>query len=319
MGEKINMRTFSVIMPVYNKEHLVAASIESVLNQTYPQFELICVDDGSKDNSLQVIQSFKDNRIQVISQENGGESVARNRGIKAARNEYIAFLDSDDLWLPDYLEKMNNLIDYYPDADVFGCSYLHTLVEEGTLEKAIAEKKNNTDIYIENYFDFVLNHEQSLTASTTTLRKKVLAKVGEFPIGLRNWVDLDLWARVGLYYNVAFTERVCAIYNDVPGSVSKVKAKLHAPTFDNYREYMKAPDITENRKKSFREYVIKEKMYSAYQQYMWDKNGIKAILELLPYCTTRHNRKSYWSMMIQFAISPELFYKILNKLKGRSE
>lgn len=311
------MRLFSIVMPVYNKEQYVEAAIRSILNQTYQNFELIVIDDGSKDSSAEVIHRITDKRIRYVFQQNGGESVARNHGISLCKSDFIAFLDSDDLWLPDYLETINSLIEKYPDAGAYGCAYLHEQVTEGTYEKAVAMPKSSEEYYLKNYFPFVCSHEQSLTASTTTVRKEVFDKVGGFPVGLKNWVDLDLWARIGLYYNVAFTERECAIYNDLPNSVSKVKAKLHAPTFDNYKEYMHSPEIPEDRKMAFREYVIKEKIYSAYQQYLLDSDGKKAFMELLPYYYTKLNRKTYISVMIQFLIGIDRFYLILDTVKGR--
>jgi len=96
----------SVIMPVYNVEKYVAESIQSVLDQTYSDFELNIVNDGSTDNTANVVRSFQDARIRLITQENKGVSVARNKGIEAALGDYIAFLDGDDLWCPDFLAKM---------------------------------------------------------------------------------------------------------------------------------------------------------------------------------------------------------------------
>lgn len=304
-------------MPVYNKEKYVRTSIESILKQTYPYFELIVVNDGSTDKSEQVIETINDSRIRYIKQKNGGESVARNAGIEAAEYEYVAFLDSDDLWLPDYLENINGLVEKYPNAGAYGCAYVHELVKDDTYDKAMNVPKSDTEFFVDNYFEFVMCHAQSLTASTTTVHKSVFEKVGGFPIGLKNWVDLDLWARIGLYYNVVFSERVCAIYNDLPDSVSKVRVKLHAPVFDDYKKYMKKKEINEKRKKSFREYVIRQKMYSAYQQYLLDKKGLKAFRELLPYWNTKRNRKSYISMMIQFLITTKQFYKLNDLVKGR--
>lgn len=307
---------FSVVMPVYNKEWFVEKSIRSVLEQTYKKFELIIIDDGSTDNSREVIESISDERIRYIYQENGGESRARNHGISLAKYEYVAFLDSDDIWLPDFLETMWKLINKKPHAAAFGCSYIH----EPYREELIAQLKNmvkSEKVYdIHNYFDFVFSHEQSLTASTTVCNKKALEKAGLFPEGLKNWVDLDLWARMGLYYDIVFTERVCALYNDVPGSVSKVKTKLYAPTFDNYKCYMKDENVLLERKKSFWEYVARQKMYSAYQQYLLDHDGKKAIREILPFFKTKRNRKSYWSMIIQFIITPERFFK-LNEVRKK--
>ena len=303
-------------MPVYNKEKYVRASIESILRQTYPYFELLVIDDGSTDSCGSIIQSLKDSRLCYIRQENGGESSARNHGIRLAKNEFVTFLDSDDLWLPDYLETMNDLINRYPDKRVFGSAYCNEPVKEETLEKIISLPKSNTVHYSDNYFQFTLTHPQSLTSSTTVLHKRVFEKSGMFPLGLKNWVDLDLWARIGMDYSIVFTERICAIYNDLPDSASKAKTRPHAPFVDHYKDFLKRSDLSADKKKFFREYVINLKMQSAYKQFVWDGKGWDKFLELLPFWNTRMHRKKYISIMIQFLIGTERFYKILAFLKG---
>ena len=106
--------TVSIIIPTYNRAHLIDRSIQSVLNQTYQDFELIVVDDGSTDNTEDIIRQFqeKDKRIKYIKHDkNKGGSAARNTGIKNSRGEYIAFQDSDDEWFPEKLEKQIEIIE----------------------------------------------------------------------------------------------------------------------------------------------------------------------------------------------------------------
>lgn len=105
---------FSVVIPLYNKKHTIRECIASVLSQSYQDFELLVIDDGSTDNSFQVVSEYSDNRIRIVQQSNGGVSSARNLGLKLAKSKYVALLDADDLWMPDYLEKMNSFIESYP-------------------------------------------------------------------------------------------------------------------------------------------------------------------------------------------------------------
>lgn len=105
---------FSVVIPLYNKKHTIRECIASVLSQSYQDFELLVIDDGSTDNSFQVLSEYSDNRIRIVQQSNGGVSSARNLGLKLAKSKYVALLDADDLWMPDYLEKMNSFIEAYP-------------------------------------------------------------------------------------------------------------------------------------------------------------------------------------------------------------
>lgn len=300
---------FSVVLPLYNKEKYIAETVKSVLNQSYPNFELLIVDDGSSDHSAEIVKGFQDSRIRYIEQNNQGASVARNHAMQLAKYDYIAFIDGDDLWLHDFLEQMNNLIKKYPDAGAYGCAYLKERVEGDTLELAEKMMKSESDMLITNYFAYSFEHEQTLTASTSVIRKSILDKIGEFPIGLKNWEDLDFWTRVGLYYKVAFTERVCAIYNDVASGASKAVENLHAPVFDNFKKYLADTDVPEMIKKDFKEYVIEHKLFGAYQQYLVDRNKFVAIKKVLPYFWTKRHKKMYISMLVQFVIGPERFLK----------
>jgi glycosyltransferase involved in cell wall biosynthesis len=119
---------FSVVVPTYNRAGIINRTIQSVLDQSLQEFELIIVDDGSTDNTRRVVESFRDSRIRYIVQEaSGGPAKPRNRGIEEAQSEWICFLDSDDLFLPDKLARVHETIGKYPEASVF----CHNLVEQG--------------------------------------------------------------------------------------------------------------------------------------------------------------------------------------------
>ena len=117
------MPRFSVIMPVYNKAPYVVKAVESVLSQTCGDWELIVVDDGSKDGSSDLVKPYRDPRIRLHRQENAGVSVARNTGAAMAGGEYLCFLDADDWWEPAFLAEMSGLIDRHPDGGIYGTSY----------------------------------------------------------------------------------------------------------------------------------------------------------------------------------------------------
>ncbi|MBE9178914.1 glycosyltransferase family 2 protein [Oculatella sp. LEGE 06141] len=115
------MTNVSVVIPVYNVERYIALTVQSVLNQTYTDFELLIVDDGSPDRSSDICQQFDDPRIKLIQQQNRGLAGARNTGIRHAQGQYIAFLDGDDLWLPEQLEKQIAHLERSPDVGVSFC------------------------------------------------------------------------------------------------------------------------------------------------------------------------------------------------------
>lgn len=109
----------SVVIPLYNKEELITVTVRSVLSQTFADFELLIVNDGSTDGSLAVVSAISDPRIKVINIENSGVSVARNTGIKAASHDWVAFLDADDWWDHSFLEEMTKAIKSYPEHKLF--------------------------------------------------------------------------------------------------------------------------------------------------------------------------------------------------------
>lgn len=114
---------FSVVIPVYNKEKEIRSTLETVLVQSFIDFEVVLVDDGSSDGSMEIVKGIKDSRIRLFSQKNQGVSAARNAGIRQAVGQYIALLDADDRWEPSYLKEQYDLIQKYPQCGVFAVNY----------------------------------------------------------------------------------------------------------------------------------------------------------------------------------------------------
>src|SRR5574344_1047459 len=113
----------SVVIPLYNKERYIERALRSVLNQTFGDFEIVVVNDGSTDASVSVVEGIEDSRIRIINQKNGGVSAARNRGIEESKYDIVAFLDADDVWKENHLSVIAELIDKYPACGVFATSY----------------------------------------------------------------------------------------------------------------------------------------------------------------------------------------------------
>ena len=120
---------FSIIIPAYNLENYIAAALQSVLVQTFQDFEIIIVDDGSTDETVSIIQSFHDPRIRLVSQVNGGVSRARNAGMKKAVGAYIAFLDGDDYWYPEHLELAADFFNRHPEILAYANRYMRDELE----------------------------------------------------------------------------------------------------------------------------------------------------------------------------------------------
>lgn len=198
----------SVLIPLYNKSQSIATTISSVLSQTYTEFEVIVVDDGSTDGSGDVVLTIDDDRIKYFKKENGGVSSARNYGIEKAQNELIALLDGDDLWEPTFLEEMLSLIELTPDAALWGAGYKIQEAETETVDLCIDIGYKG---YVDNYFS-VACHNTLFTSSSVIMRKSVVKNIGGYDESLTRGEDIDLWFRIALKYRVAFYNIPLAIY-----------------------------------------------------------------------------------------------------------
>ncbi|MDM1344684.1 glycosyltransferase family 2 protein [Acinetobacter pseudolwoffii] len=197
---------FSVVVPLYNKELSIRNTIQSVLNQSYQNFEIIVVNDGSTDNSLKTISEIQDSRIRVVNQENQGVSAARNSGIKESKYEWVAFLDGDDLWERDHLEEIIKMIDIFPNEKVYVTSF-----EYSDKRKMFKHKRNSSIFKIENYFLEAIK-ESLIWTSIVVVHKSCFEKVGFFNKQLNRGEDLDLWSRLARVYKVVKSSKVTAVY-----------------------------------------------------------------------------------------------------------
>lgn len=220
---------FSIIIPLYNKSAYIEKAIDSVLGQTLNEFELIVVNDGSTDDGLEKVLHYTDNRIRLINQQNSGVSTARNTGVKAAKYDYIAFLDADDWWEPTYLEEMKKLIEDFPEAGIYGSGYF--LVKNGQKRIAPIGVKTNFKKGFINYCQVYANTLcMPLWTGATIIKKSVFSSETGFKPNLRLGEDFDLWIRVALKHPVAFLNKPLANYNqDIDLSNRAVGSRLYLP------------------------------------------------------------------------------------------
>ncbi|MFV0392321.1 MAG: glycosyltransferase family 2 protein [Paludibacteraceae bacterium] len=203
---------FSVIIPLYNKAPYVEKAIRSVLVQTYQEFELIVVDDGSQDSSLEIAEKFKSSQVQIISQVNAGVSTARNNGVKLTKYSYLCFLDADDWWEPTFLEEMKMLIDEFPDAGIYGSSYYK--VKNGKNIPANIGVDAGFERGEVNYFQvYAKTMWMPLTSISVVIPKKVFIKQNGFKPQLKLGEDFDLWVRIAIKYSVVLLNKPLAYYN----------------------------------------------------------------------------------------------------------
>jgi glycosyltransferase involved in cell wall biosynthesis len=229
------MAFFSVIIPVYNKERFLVHTVNSVLNQSFTDFELLLIDDGSTDNSPVLLNQFTDERIKLISQTNQGVSAARNLGIKETKAPYIAFLDADDLWESDHLETLFHYCTQFPDESLFNTA--KTIDTGHQLIPARYAIDKTADYELVNFFE-ASRIEPAIWTSSVVIKKTALDQVGVFDTGIKSGQDLDLWIRLGLEFPVVFIWHRTARYTYDAQSLSKqTNLTPKKMNFESYAEW----------------------------------------------------------------------------------
>lgn len=208
---------FTVVIPLYNKEGQVALALESVLAQTFTDFEVVIVDDGSTDGSsaeaAAVIAAHPDRDMRLLRQPNGGVSAARNSGISAARGEYIAFLDADDEWKPGFLATIAGMIEKYPDCRVFATNYEFRDAQGRVTPTIMRHMRIEGDSGpLENYFQVATGSHPPLWTSAVTVKRNALDAIGGFPVGVASGEDLLTWARLACRHRIAFAKSPLAVF-----------------------------------------------------------------------------------------------------------
>ncbi len=214
------MPKVSVVIPAYNAMAYLPETLESVLKQTFTDFEVLIVNDGSSDHIVEWASQVTDPRVKLISQENQRVSAARNTGIVNAQGEYIAFLDADDLWEPTKLEKQVRCLDDQPEV---GLVYTWTL---------LVDQQNNPTgrIFASDVegkaWNKILENDMISSGSSTMIRRSCFDTVGMFDRDLAYAPDLDMWVRIAFHYPIAVVKEPLLRYRQLPNSFSRNRPKM---------------------------------------------------------------------------------------------
>jgi glycosyltransferase involved in cell wall biosynthesis len=209
----------SVIIPSYNHAHFVGDAIRSVLNQEYDRFEIILVDDGSTDNTGEVVAQFGF-RVRYTYQPNQGLSAARNKGLRLARGELIGFLDADDLYEPDYLGTLVSLLKTNPHADGVHCACRFVDMYNQPLPQFAGRCVPPDKLYPN------LLQGNFMTPNCMLIYRRCYQKVGGFDTSLSSCEDWDMWLRISRVFNIISTNRVLVRYRVYPSSMSTVVERM---------------------------------------------------------------------------------------------
>lgn len=223
------MTLFSVIIPLYNKAPYVRKTVESILCQTFTDYELIIIDNGSNDGSSEIVAGFTDSRIRIIRlEENIGVSNARNKGVSLSTAPYITFLDADDWWEPTFLEEMAGLIERHPGAGIYGTGY-YIIKNSKERVAPIGVEEGFTEGEINYCHVYAKTLCMPLTSITVAMPRAIFDETGGFKPHLKLGEDFDLWIRIALKHKVVFLNKPLSNYNQDVDVTYRGTHHLRAP------------------------------------------------------------------------------------------
>ncbi len=314
------MPLISVIIPVYNGEKTIRETIESVLNQTFREFELLVINDGSQDRTLEIVESIQDSRLKVFSYPNAGQSTSRNRGIELATGEYISFIDADDLWTPDKLEAQVKVLQENPQAAV-AYSWTNWIDESSQLVgkgSHITEKGKVFAKLLLN--DFVANGSNSL------IRRQVLTEVGGFDASVTPAEDWDMWLRIAAHYEFVAVPSSQVLYRITPNSASFNVWKMEVSSLKVIEKaFAQAPESLHYLKRKSLGNRYKYLTYKSIEGYPERKKGLTAIRflwQIIKNDPSMLQAKVIWKVLFRIVtivlLPPELAQTVINKFKTLS-
>ena len=294
---------FSVIIPYYKKRKYIERCIDAVLAQTYQDFEIILVDDGSQDDVAQLIEEKYSGKVHLIQQENQGVSAARNTGIAAATHDYIAFLDADDYWSPFYLAYNAEIINNETDVKIIGSHYTRNKSE-------LVIKNSNLDYFkFENYFKNAIRNTY-FTSSSTIIRNVFFQNNPGFNSNLRRGEDIDVWLRaVASGGNAFYINNTLVYYSDedseqATSSIGVVENSL-VGTINEYYKSM----LGQSENNGFSHFVSKYVYFNLYPYY-FNKNHHQKAKENL-----NNNRHYYFFLHLPYYLPLFIGEKIMSNKK----
>ncbi len=233
----------SVIIPSYNATRFVKTTIDSVLAQTFQDFEIVVVDDGSTDNTKEVLQDYGD-KIRYLYKENGGVSKARNYGIENANGKYIAFLDADDVWMPEKLEKQVELLE--SNAEI-GLCYVATQKVDEELNYLSTINANSYEDYCEA---LLLNlNIVAGSCSSAMVRRDIVSQTDGFDSKFSTYADWEMWLRLSLLTKFAPIQTELVKYRIVAGSMSSNPEVTKRDALGVLDKFFNLPNLPEKYKR----------------------------------------------------------------------
>mgnify|MGYP000426178385 FL=1 len=280
-----NIPLVSVVVPCYNHEKYVKETIESIINQTYKNIELIVIDDGSKDGSVQVIQEMADKYgFTFIHRPNKGLSATLNEGIKLSKGKYFSAIASDDIL---FLEKIEKQVKFMESNPKYGMCYGKIVYFEDSIKNTSEYSNSNKQGWV---FDDLLNYGCFIPAPSTFMRKEVFETVGEYDENL--WIeDWDMWLRISQKYQVGYIDEYLAYYRKHDTNISSQSLKMYKAEkqiLEKYKDYENFDNVIKNKKivwfsllsRKYKKEAMKYFMHSIKYLFV-DIRVLKALIKLV--------------------------------------
>ena len=264
----------SVVIPTYNRAHVLNRAIESVLAQTYSNFELIIVDDASTDNTIELVDQFQDDRIVLMKHKNNQHAAAaRNTGMQVARGQYIAFLDSDDEWIEEKLAKQINLMESLGDA--YGAVHSSASIYKDGSNHAIYSRAEGEGAALKPYIvgDFVI------WTPTVLFRRECLGVVGLMDTSLQRSQDRDFYIRLLKHYQIAkIDEALASIHLTTSKSISNIALASRITLLQKHEDTLLQLGWTVRRKAFSRQWLLQAEEFAVEGK---KKEGLRYFLKAL--------------------------------------
>ncbi|WP_017319134.1 glycosyltransferase [Mastigocladopsis repens] len=292
-----NKPKISVIIPAYNSEKTIQRTIESVLNQSFTEFELIIINDGSQDSTLDIAAQVKDPRIKVFSYANAGANVSRNRGLSHALGEFVSFLDADDIWTPDKLARQLQALQENVDAKV-AYSWTDYIDENDQFLLSGTHITANGDVYEQLLLsDFLEN------GSNPLIYKEALIRLGGFDESLSAGQDWDMWLRLANEYNFVAVPSVQILYRIRANSQSSNLPRQEKACLQVLKQaYQARPSIARKTWNLSLANLYKYLTCKALQHPLERKKGLAAAIFLVKYIINDSSRLQHTSLTLKLLL-----------------
>jgi glycosyltransferase involved in cell wall biosynthesis len=311
MAENLNSSLISVIMPCYNASQFIKESIESVLSQTYENWELIIVDDGSTDSTAEITKMYVDvdNRIQYWYQANGKQGKARNLGISKSKGAYLAFLDADDLWLPeklaiqieDILEKKVNLV--FADSYFFNDDEVRDVSKKMNVKKELFSGEKSIQLFLEG---------NRIPILTVLVKKEKVLEVGGFSevLNIQNAEDYHLWLKLLLsdcvFYSSDAILAKYRVHNNSATSIDRLALdKIPAVFFDLLSLYPNFKTQIEQELKLKFKRIYKTNLFTKLELGVWIKKNTAYLSKPM---------QTYFYLVLNFLIPTRVTKRLLIRI-----